>query len=215
MQANLGGIMFWSLEGDDFADKCNKGKYSLLSSAKAAMSNVIEYENEQEEQRKKDAECSESSVDSIPIISQAKSFVEWASGKSHCAKKTQENFSRKAPIISQLRSAVEAATGDLEAARQTQIAFLKNLEEQVDGTPGLGHAKAAIHCAAGQLEKCKVLQNLHFFSVFLAHQRRTLSLFEGQAKAKVVTNHRLYDLFTLTNSREYFFVTLTNYREFV
>lgn len=161
MQANLGGIMFWSLEGDDFADECNKGKYSLLNSAKSAMSNVIDYENQQEEERKKDAECSESSVDGVAILSQLKSLWEVMNGKAHCAKKTQENFSRKAPLISQIRSAVEAATGDLEAARQTQIAFLKNLEEMVDGTPGLGHAKAAIHCAAGELEKCKV--SLHFF----------------------------------------------------
>lgn len=41
MQANLGGIMFWSLEADDFANKCNKGEYSLLKAAKAAMSNPI------------------------------------------------------------------------------------------------------------------------------------------------------------------------------
>lgn len=41
MQANLGGIMFWSLEADDFANKCNKGEYSLLNAAKATMSNPI------------------------------------------------------------------------------------------------------------------------------------------------------------------------------
>lgn len=159
MQANLGGIMFWALEGDDFADKCKKGKYSLLNSAKKAMSGVIADGNEKELQRRKDAkdaECSESAVDGIVGISQLKSLWEAISGKSHCAKKTQEDFTKKAPIISQIRSAVEAATGDLEAARKTQIIFLKNLEETVDGIPGIGHAKAAIHCAAGQLEKCKV-----------------------------------------------------------
>lgn len=150
--------MFWSLEGDDFADKCGKGKYSLLNSARAAMSNAVDYENHKEEERKKDAECSESAVDGIAVLAQLKSLWEAITGKSHCAKKTQENFTRKAPIISQIRSAVEAATGDLEAARQTQIAFLKKFEEMIDGTPGLGHAKAAIHCAAGELEKCKVKQ---------------------------------------------------------
>lgn len=86
--------MFWSLEGDDFADECNKGKYSLLKSAKAAISNVIDYENQKEVERRKDAECSESAVDGVAIISQLKSLWELITGKSHCAKKTQENFTR-------------------------------------------------------------------------------------------------------------------------
>lgn len=195
MQASLGGLMFWSLEGDDFADKCNKGKYSLLKSAIAAMSNGIEYENKKGVEWEKDvesnngkkivrhgsshmynvkkivrhgashifSECSESVVDGIPILSQAKSLYEWVWGKSHCAKKTQEDFTRKAPIISQVRSAIEALNGDLEEARQTQITFLKTLGQIVDGTPGLGHAKAAIHCAAGQIEKCKVFKIVYKF----------------------------------------------------
>lgn len=65
-------------------------------------------------------------------------------------------------------------TGDLEAARQTQIAFLKNLEETVDGTPLLGHAKAAIHCAAGELEKCKVNTSLYIYRSFTKQQFITI-----------------------------------------
>lgn len=150
--------MFWSLEGDDIKNKCNKGEYSLMQSAKKAMSDEIVYQNYVEEQRaeeEKYKDCSESGVDAVAVLSQFKSFWEWANGKSHCAKRTQENFVRKAPIISQITSAVQAISGDMEAARQTQITFLKHLEEQIDGTPILGHVKAAVHCAIGQLEKCK------------------------------------------------------------
>lgn len=162
MQANLGGIMFWSLEGDDYANKCNKGPYSLLKAAKDAMSNVIDYQNNEvkreEEKRKEEdkyKDCSESGADSVVIISQLKSAWEWLTGKSHCAKRTQERFVDTAPGISQIKSAVQAISGDSEGARQTQIKFLKNLESQIDGIPVLGHAKAAVHCAIGELDKCK------------------------------------------------------------
>lgn len=144
MEANLGGVMFWSLEGDDFRNECNRGENSLLESAKKAMS----FDEE-------DHDCSESGVDAVPVLSQIKSLWEWANGKSHCAKRTQEGFVRKAPIISQITSAVQAISGDEEAARQTQITFLKNVENQIDGVPIIGHVKAAVHCVIGQMEKCK------------------------------------------------------------
>lgn len=170
--------MFWSLEGDDFANKCNKGAYSLLKSAKKAMSDQIEYLNDQEAKRaeeEKYKECSESGIDAVIFLSQLKSLFEAANGKSHCAKRTQENFVRKAPGFSQITSAIQAASGDLEAARQTQISFLRNIESTIEGVPVLGHAKAAVHCALGQLEKCQ--------EVALTATRTTLVAVAGVAGA--------------------------------
>lgn len=167
MEADLGGIMFWSLEGDDYANECGNGKYSLLNSAVDAMSDTVDVLNrkkkiEEDEEKIKQEEkrlrekCGESGVDAILIISQLKSLWELFTGHPECAKRTQINFSRRAAVISQLRSLVEwGILKDSDAARQTQIQFLKNVEETIEGIPVAGHIKAAVHCQLGQLEKCK------------------------------------------------------------
>lgn len=64
-------------------------------------------------------------MDWIPILSQTKSFVQWASGDSEGAKQTQENFVRRWPIISQTTSLVQSVVlNDNAAAKDTQEKFL-------------------------------------------------------------------------------------------
>ena len=91
-------------------------------------------------------------ADAFPIVSQAKSFVQWISGNSEGAKRTQENFSRQCPFISQARSAVEAISGDPEAALETQKECLNFASNFVDGVPLVGHFKGGIHYACGDTE---------------------------------------------------------------
>lgn len=48
------------------------------------------------------AENTMGSVNSIPVVSQIKSFVQWLFGDTDGAKKTQEDFVQECPIISQV-----------------------------------------------------------------------------------------------------------------
>jgi hypothetical protein len=41
-QKNLGGVMFWSIETDDFKNTCGAGNYPLLKAAKSAMAELYE-----------------------------------------------------------------------------------------------------------------------------------------------------------------------------
>ncbi|XP_062576923.1 uncharacterized protein LOC134238829 [Saccostrea cucullata] len=91
-------------------------------------------------------------VDGIPIISQAKSLVQYMSGDSEGAKKTQDNFTKQCLIVSQLRSAVEICNGDVEAAKETQSEFVKNMSGLADAFPVVGHVKGVVHYAAGDRE---------------------------------------------------------------
>jgi len=43
--------------------------------------------------------------------------------------------------------------GKNEEARKIQMEFLKNAETVVDGLPGVGHLKGAIHILAGDEER--------------------------------------------------------------
>ncbi|KNC84704.1 hypothetical protein SARC_03079 [Sphaeroforma arctica JP610] len=71
-------------------------------------------------------------VDSVPIVSQAKSAVQACHGDMDGATRTQENFSKQCVIISQVRSAIEVSMGDTDAATATQLEFIdpKNLAAQ-------------------------------------------------------------------------------------
>jgi hypothetical protein len=88
--------------------------------------------------------------DQLPIISQVKSLVQVIAGDSQGARDTQDNFTKgiflPAPII---RSLVELGQGNSAAAGQTWKSTGNNLEGIVDGLPVVGHAKGAIHYAAG------------------------------------------------------------------
>ena len=88
-------------------------------------------------------------ADAVPVVSQLKSFVQWASGDSTGAKQTQENFSKRCILVSQARSAVEAICGDTEAARATQLEFVNEASNFADSVPVVGHVKGGIHYACG------------------------------------------------------------------
>ncbi|KAF2355902.1 hypothetical protein FHG87_013345, partial [Trinorchestia longiramus] len=91
-------------------------------------------------------------MDVIPVLSQAKSFIQWICRDPEGARQTQINFSRQCPVISQARSAVEAARGDREAARETQREFFFFVGSFVNGIPALGHIKGAVHYAVKDKE---------------------------------------------------------------
>ena len=88
-------------------------------------------------------------MDWIPILSQAKSFVQAACGDVEGARETQGNFIKTCPIVSQGTSLVQSMSGDKEGALETQKAFVKTISGVANGIPIVGHVKGAIHYALG------------------------------------------------------------------
>ena len=84
-------------------------------------------------------------IDSLPLVSQGKSLVQWVGRDKEGAYRTQETFTRQCPVASQVRSAIEWYNGDSAAARQTQMEFLKGASAFVDGIPVMGHVKGVVH----------------------------------------------------------------------
>jgi hypothetical protein len=70
---------------------------------------------------------SSSSLDAIPLASQGKSFVQFASGDREGAERTQDNFTKRCPFVSQVRSTLEHHRGDVSSARATEAEFDRNL----------------------------------------------------------------------------------------
>jgi hypothetical protein len=94
------------------------------------------------------------------MISQGKSFIQWASGDSEGARETQDRFSKQCPGISQARSAVHAACGDDKQAAEVQIEQAKLLENIVSSVPGAGHIAGGIAFACGDNERgCQYMKN--------------------------------------------------------
>ncbi len=91
-------------------------------------------------------------VDSVPIVSQAKSAVQAICLDMEGARRTQENFLDTCPVVSQGKSLVQWACDDAEGAKQTQQKFVGGLSDFADGVPVVGHAKGAIHYACGDKE---------------------------------------------------------------
>ncbi|RXM90670.1 hypothetical protein EOD39_21965 [Acipenser ruthenus] len=91
-------------------------------------------------------------MDAIPVLSQLKSFVQWASGDSEAAEETQTHFLQRYPVVSQGRSAVQAIMGNQDRARETQIEFLKGVNDKVNSVPVVGHVKGTIHYICGDKE---------------------------------------------------------------
>lgn len=91
-------------------------------------------------------------TDSIPMVSQMKSAVQYAWGDKEGARETQANFLNTFPVVSQGKSAYEWWYGDSEAARETQFKFLQGASSFADGIPAVGHAKGAVHYALGDKE---------------------------------------------------------------
>lgn len=86
------------------------------------------------------------------MVSQAKSFCQWARGDSEGARQTQQKFLKQCPIVSQGTSAVQSILGDNEAALETQKECGGAMLALADGLPVIGHVKGAIHYAAGDQE---------------------------------------------------------------
>eukprot|EP00607_Mallomonas_marina_P010555 CAMPEP_0182420312 /NCGR_PEP_ID=MMETSP1167-20130531/5037_1 /TAXON_ID=2988 /ORGANISM="Mallomonas Sp, Strain CCMP3275" /LENGTH=407 /DNA_ID=CAMNT_0024596129 /DNA_START=113 /DNA_END=1336 /DNA_ORIENTATION=+ len=80
-------------------------------------------------------------TDSVPVVSQTKSFVQYICHDKKGALDTQKNFSKTCPVVSQIRSLVEHQLGDDDAALDTQIAFIDGVDKFTDSIPILGHAK--------------------------------------------------------------------------
>ena len=87
-------------------------------------------------------------ADFVPILSQAKSAVQYFTGDEQGARTTQNNFTKSFPVISLVRAAVEYISGDEEAAKDT----LMTGAGVIDLIPVVGHVKGVAHYACGDKE---------------------------------------------------------------
>ena len=92
-------------------------------------------------------------IDSIPVVSQAKSLVQVIGGDETGARKTQEQFARTGIIASQVNSLVHSIDGNNREAEKIQEEFGLTMYEVAKGTPVIGHGIAAGHAFAGKVEK--------------------------------------------------------------
>ncbi|CAG7678979.1 unnamed protein product [Allacma fusca] len=94
-------------------------------------------------------------TDSVPVVSQMKSLVQYIGGDSAAALSTQQNFAynNTFPVISQIASAGYAIGGDLGRAKNLQEKFAKDMESVIDSIPVAGHIKGSVHFAMGDNEK--------------------------------------------------------------
>ncbi|CAL2036653.1 unnamed protein product [Caenorhabditis brenneri] len=91
-------------------------------------------------------------VNTIPVVSQAKSLVQLATGDVDGAAETQEKFIHECVGVSQVTSLVYLAAGEAEKAGETQVRCGKTLSNFADGVPVVGHAKGAVHHILGDHE---------------------------------------------------------------
>lgn len=92
--------------------------------------------------------------DGVLGASQIKSLFQLVGGHKKSAAQTQKNFLNQMVGISQFKSIVHAITLDFDKAKRTQkIFYHKSVEPLLDNTPGVGHAKAAIHFIAGNSKR--------------------------------------------------------------
>jgi len=94
-------------------------------------------------------------TDSIPVVSQLKSLIQYASGDAAGALKTQESFAynNTFPVISQIASAGYAIGGDTERAKDLQIQFAKDMERVIASIPVAGHVEGAVYYGLGDKKK--------------------------------------------------------------
>ena len=95
------------------------------------------------------------SINSIPVISQAKSLFQVIVGDEKGAQKTQEEFLRTGIIASQINSLVHSINGNNAEALKIQKEFGSTAENIVNGLPVVGHIKGAIHILANDEERGK------------------------------------------------------------
>ncbi len=91
-------------------------------------------------------------VNSVPVISQAKSTVQAIAGDTEGAKETQKDFLDTCPVISQGKSLYHWLDNDEQAARETQVKFGKGMSDLADGIPVVGHIKGGVHYACGDVD---------------------------------------------------------------
>jgi hypothetical protein len=91
-------------------------------------------------------------TDSIPVISQTKSAVQFIAGDSKGAAKTQQNFVKGCPGLSQAVALGAVIAGETEYAEESQKYFIKNMSNVADSIPVVGHAKGIVHYAVGDTE---------------------------------------------------------------
>lgn len=99
-------------------------------------------------------------ADWIPVVSQLKSLVQWASGDAEGALETQFNFIKKCPVVAQVTGTVAVTMGHVNGDRGC-VEFgeeaLRQGTETINGftdsTPVIGQMKAAYHHLLGQTEE--------------------------------------------------------------
>lgn len=93
-----------------------------------------------------------SGVNSLPVVSQAKSAVQALAGDMEAARETQIDFLDMCPLVSQGTSFYHWCQNDNDAAKRTQIKFVHGVSNFVDGFPAVGHVKGGVHYACGDKE---------------------------------------------------------------
>lgn len=94
-------------------------------------------------------------IDSIPVVSQAKSLVQVIFGDAKAAKETQENFARTGIVVSQFNSLGQTIAGYPDEARKIQEEFGKELVSVGESFPVVGHAMSAGYAIAGDTKKAE------------------------------------------------------------
>ena len=83
-------------------------------------------------------------VDSVPVVSQTKSFIQAIGGDTEGARRTQKNFSNNCPVVSQTKSFIQVCAGDIDGARETQNKFLKDIEKVGGVASGMATVTAGV-----------------------------------------------------------------------
>jgi len=91
----------------------------------------------------------------VPVVSQVKSLVQWVGGDSAGALATQQEFAynNTFPVISQIASAGYAIGGDYGRAEDLQKRFADDMLNVIDSIPVAGHVKGAVHYGLGEKEE--------------------------------------------------------------
>ncbi len=122
------------------------------STLRVLSSNVLDAEFRQPTHRFTTSSFVMGSVNSIPVISQFKSFLQAISGQIEAAKRTQLDFIHECPVVSQITSFIQACQGNLAAATATQMRFLANLSHVADALPVVGFLKGLVHAILGDMD---------------------------------------------------------------
>ncbi|GMT11644.1 hypothetical protein PFISCL1PPCAC_2941, partial [Pristionchus fissidentatus] len=89
-------------------------------------------------------------TNTVPVISQTKSLVQFITGDKNGARDTQEKFLHECPLVAQATSIVElVADKNREKFKDTNLRTIRVLSNVADGIPIVGHVKGAIHAVAG------------------------------------------------------------------